>query len=335
MNIQTTFPPNTRFRCIEGCGRCCGYMVTVLDGEKAFLDKHGDAVVTGVESMPDVVWQTTSSVAGALKREGGACAFLDEAKRCTIYPDRPLYCRLYPWIRDTYGERQIDADLSCPGIGAGDPVSEKDLQEVLDEEARVARVAEWSDTQRKLFEFAEMMLTRRGMNCRREALAEVYRHLFDDLTRSCRSDRGSPTDLADQFAQCVRELRPPLTACGNIDALPDALDGLADECTEGIGMAESEVVRLKDYLDIWHRRNILFRAAHAHAMASPMPVSLVFWYGQLLADAVKRLCKEIGKSSSGDRVQEAVRSVDGGLRASFMSATVALPLDLGTAEEGE
>lgn len=34
-----------------------------------------------------------------LKRaENGFCKFLNENKQCTIYENRPLECRLYPWI---------------------------------------------------------------------------------------------------------------------------------------------------------------------------------------------------------------------------------------------
>ena len=40
------------------------------------------------------------------------CLFLGEDKQCTIYPNRPLICRMYPilWTR----EESFFVDLSCP-----------------------------------------------------------------------------------------------------------------------------------------------------------------------------------------------------------------------------
>lgn len=66
----------------SSCGRCCGH-VGCSPGEAAkigrYLTEHG------------VVWKERGLL---------LCGFLGRRNRCTIYPVRPLTCRLYGVIRE-------------------------------------------------------------------------------------------------------------------------------------------------------------------------------------------------------------------------------------------
>lgn len=66
----------------NGCGRCCGH-VTCSPGEaeriSRYVAEHG------------VAWKERGLL---------ACGFLDRRNRCTIYPVRPLTCRLYGVVHE-------------------------------------------------------------------------------------------------------------------------------------------------------------------------------------------------------------------------------------------
>ncbi|MEI6731893.1 MAG: YkgJ family cysteine cluster protein, partial [archaeon] len=52
------------------------------------------------------------------KQENGNCIFLGEGNRCTVYNERPLECRLFPFLLD-FEERvpKVELDMkNCPHI---------------------------------------------------------------------------------------------------------------------------------------------------------------------------------------------------------------------------
>ena len=69
------------------------------------------------------------------------CPFL-KGRRCSIYPARPLACRLFPLGRlcDTEVKTVFMADACCPGIGRGERL---DLSEYIAEQEAEEYVAMW------------------------------------------------------------------------------------------------------------------------------------------------------------------------------------------------
>ena len=55
-----------------------------------------------------------------MKKIGGRCVFL-QGTRCSIYSERPLICRFYPFYlrRSADGRLHIGFDSACSGIGRG------------------------------------------------------------------------------------------------------------------------------------------------------------------------------------------------------------------------
>lgn len=95
---------NTRWKCI-GSGRCCH-----LIGK-----------------------ETTLRLFKEETKEDGACPKLDEKNRCTIYSDRPLGCKMYPFYPDwekiktgqiDFSKGSLKIDSACPGYGQGEKVLE-------------------------------------------------------------------------------------------------------------------------------------------------------------------------------------------------------------------
>jgi Fe-S-cluster containining protein len=97
----------------NGCtNHCCGVnphlTPILLPFEEAKFKKYAQRVQTPYREL----WILA-------KKENGNCIFLnDKTIRCEIYLERPLECRLYPFLLD-YSKGQPDVKLDerfCPGL---------------------------------------------------------------------------------------------------------------------------------------------------------------------------------------------------------------------------
>lgn len=106
-----------KFECLPGCALCCHYRI--------FLSPD-DVEKIRLVAKSDDFWVKDSTegkrVMGYLQRNEGHCIFLSKERLCSIYPQRPLYCHLYPFIEEVYFHSEIDVDLSCPGLNYGKEV---------------------------------------------------------------------------------------------------------------------------------------------------------------------------------------------------------------------
>ena len=89
-----------RLHCKRGCIACCVDELTVFTVEAALIrTRHGDILARQAPHAP------------------GACAFLDNAGTCRIYPDRPYVCRTQGlplrWIEDDDADPVELRDI-CP-----------------------------------------------------------------------------------------------------------------------------------------------------------------------------------------------------------------------------
>ncbi|MDI9644883.1 MAG: YkgJ family cysteine cluster protein [Candidatus Verstraetearchaeota archaeon] len=117
--------PSTRFKC-RRCARCCSLDVMLSDIEIGRL---------GI--LADKRWRTTRKV---FRNGRMVCSLLD-GNTCTIYKERPILCRVFPFIAipesdfievgievDPLAVRVAGADntiyviiydTECPGVGDG------------------------------------------------------------------------------------------------------------------------------------------------------------------------------------------------------------------------
>ncbi|MEM4232497.1 MAG: YkgJ family cysteine cluster protein [Thermoplasmata archaeon] len=101
------------YRCIDGCALCCLCQPELLPEEEARFRASSELAdaVTERHISPDA-----RGAGIKLKGAHGACWFL-ENRRCRIYEQRPHFCRTFP-INVFVGRRvQLNANLSCRGIG--------------------------------------------------------------------------------------------------------------------------------------------------------------------------------------------------------------------------
>jgi Fe-S-cluster containining protein len=111
-----------RFSC-TGCRRCCGE-----EPGYVFLSKEDISRLAKFLSMGEKEFMETYCRYDAesyfaislLEKENYDCIFLTEGG-CSVYEERPLQCRTYPFWRHVVScERNwMDEGKQCPGIGQG------------------------------------------------------------------------------------------------------------------------------------------------------------------------------------------------------------------------
>ncbi len=119
-----------RFACVSGCSApCCqGHAIALSPYEVLRL---GELLRLSSEELEEryLVAHYEESGVPLLMLERSPCRFLVEG-RCTVYPARPLACRLYPAGLSWKGglEFRLSQDGRCPGMGRGE---ERTLQEYI------------------------------------------------------------------------------------------------------------------------------------------------------------------------------------------------------------
>lgn len=120
VEIDTSELKGRWFKCIDGCGLCCLCQPELLPAElRTFKEKPGLAGSI-VRSDGD---RARRSI--AMLRNGGPCVLLKE-RRCTIYRERPHFCRQFPVHTHLMWRIQLTPDYSCRGIWREDWGGEKD-----------------------------------------------------------------------------------------------------------------------------------------------------------------------------------------------------------------
>ncbi len=116
MNIDTTELDGKTFSCIENCAMCCLCQPGLDKEELAAFVKAG---LTGGLTRENVHgYVSEESTVIKLQGGNGACHFLKD-RRCTIYEQRARFCRQFPVHVHALHRIQLNANLSCRGVGEG------------------------------------------------------------------------------------------------------------------------------------------------------------------------------------------------------------------------
>ncbi|MDD3398288.1 MAG: YkgJ family cysteine cluster protein [Candidatus Methanomethylophilaceae archaeon] len=100
-----------KMECIPECGLCCLCQAEVLPLERQFFRQNHPRQLVKKD-------HPHNHLALALKKGKGSCVFLQD-RRCSIYHDRPAFCRQFPFHFHV-GERvKVELDLSCRGLWTG------------------------------------------------------------------------------------------------------------------------------------------------------------------------------------------------------------------------
>ncbi|MEM4309099.1 MAG: YkgJ family cysteine cluster protein [Thermoplasmata archaeon] len=179
--MKTSFAFLTEhYKCLEDCAFCCLCEPEVPDEELSVFLSDERLKSQILRKFADGEYKYVIK----LKNGHGACSFLAQ-KRCTIYEQRPLYCRLYPFQRHFSTRLQITANLSCRGLweSSGENLKtvvsayipeEKKIERMIGQlEKRYADVIEGleadgvyisqSDLQKLVLEIMPLFTTKRGL----------------------------------------------------------------------------------------------------------------------------------------------------------------------------
>ena len=121
------------FTCL-GCGRCCrgepGAIFVTPEEEQALAVLHSVELEEFRRRFETGRWESPS----LKEKERGECVFFSSPEnRCSVYPIRPLQCRLFPFwpsILESLEEWEKTGS-ECPGINGGEWHSPEEIAELL------------------------------------------------------------------------------------------------------------------------------------------------------------------------------------------------------------
>lgn len=141
MTKEPWYAGGLRFRC-TGCGDCC----TGEPGAVWVNDDEIAAIAAFLQIEPAELERLHVRRIGRrrslVERSDGDCVFFDpEARRCRVYPARPVQCRTWPFWSDNLHSPAAweEAEAACPGSGRGDLVPLDQIREKLRDHARARR----------------------------------------------------------------------------------------------------------------------------------------------------------------------------------------------------
>ena len=126
-----------RFECQPDCGKCCTNEAREGSVFLEAFDVERLARRLGITPQAFAAELTTGEDdERELAQRDGACVFLEEG-RCTVYEDRPIQCRVYPFF-PLDGFSPIESEYTwryekrfCPGIGKGRLYRKAEIEERL------------------------------------------------------------------------------------------------------------------------------------------------------------------------------------------------------------
>jgi Fe-S-cluster containining protein len=324
---STSFSSGLRFRCLPECGLCCrSYRIPLTSYD---LDRLQEVVEP--EACPNIAYVDSGQEGGISafmeNRKAEGCCYLDTSARCSVYRSRPLYCRTYPLIRDTYEQLEMSVDHTCPGVGEGEPVKIEQIEEAFLLEAQnqpdVLKVRESGANYRVICGSLKAM----GVYADAGLIRSVCKEL---IRRALTSSRGAEISAYLRAAAAALAELPagagsimdPEAAAHIVEGVENTLGSGATQTEEG-ELCHDAAESLGEYLAEWIRRQALLRFVHATALASPGRENVLHsFFAFLVHGACSILTDAQGLSGrAGEQritarlMQEAIRSNEGPLRS--------------------
>ena len=213
--------------CPDTCGLCCLCQPEVLPEERNFFrSNHPNALVKA--RYPD------EHFALAMKKGKGSCVFL-ENRKCSVYANRPTYCRQFPFHFHVSDRIKVELDLSCRGAWQGSGIdAASEAKALADRSAGRLRTA---------LREASVVYSDFFSNCRE---AGVYAER-SELRNSVTDNLNSFTDLAYIAKVMNMSLEEPSVSLA--DVIPDEKIDM-DELNVAAREAAMDSLRSSDPLNV-------------------------------------------------------------------------------------
>lgn len=121
MSDHLWYRDGLRFTCTQ-CGRCCGGAPGHVWISEVEIDRLAERMGLDGEAFRR---RYTRRVRGRgvslVEHKNYDCVFFDSARGCTVYEDRPLQCRTWPFWRPNLASEEDwqEASEECPGMDHG------------------------------------------------------------------------------------------------------------------------------------------------------------------------------------------------------------------------
>jgi len=135
-DLEIIYPRDTHWRCLR-CHACCGDTkqhirhIRLLETEATaishFTGCQQERFCTSLDESGPYKFEM-------LKQSSGDCVFL-KGSSCTVYPERPLTCKFYPFYLKETSEGRYKFGLTnenCPGLGQGPSLKIEFFAELLE-----------------------------------------------------------------------------------------------------------------------------------------------------------------------------------------------------------
>lgn len=300
----SSFPAQLRFKCLPDCGLCCSSYKIPLTGED--INRINRSHKTGNKGCISLVNERKEDIAGYINNgpEKG-CSYLSGDKSCLIYSSRPLYCRTFPFIRDSYFMLEMSMDYSCPGIGAGDEITNESIEEmfILELKNRGNRL----NIEEAVLNFSFAVSALKSMNIYTEYDCIIF--IMNELIRHCLTGNQSLLIIRG-FKLPAPHLEQVLQGRGNIET-KEAAESIVEELTPGAipdqgvpDQSERPLLPIRFHIDDKPLKICLFNQKIPHYelsyekgcfyisgknMEKKILPALEIKGGEVCADAVKRL----------------------------------------------
>jgi Fe-S-cluster containining protein len=122
-DLEIIYPRDTHWRCLR-CHACCGDTKQHIRHIR-LLETEATAISRFIGHQQQKFCASSDEFGSykfeMLKQSSGDCIFL-KGNSCTVYPERPLTCRFYPFYLEEPSEGRYKfglTDENCPGLGQG------------------------------------------------------------------------------------------------------------------------------------------------------------------------------------------------------------------------
>lgn len=127
--MDFVYPKDISFKCIN-CGICCGD--TIKKKRHILMLKEEVDQLSNITHKKIIDFSSTYNDKSPYlfemkKKDDGKCVFLSPKNTCSIYANRPLICRCYPFelVNQTNGIYKFSFTNECPGINSDNLLNKK------------------------------------------------------------------------------------------------------------------------------------------------------------------------------------------------------------------
>ena len=121
MSLSTPwFGDGLRFECTR-CGACCTGAAGFVWVDVAEIERLAARLKMSLDTFGRKYLRQVEDRISLVEKPNNDCVFWERGKGCTVYEDRPIQCRTWPFWGENIATREdwVRVEGVCPGSGEG------------------------------------------------------------------------------------------------------------------------------------------------------------------------------------------------------------------------